>query len=77
MGLDKEFDWEDIVQGNGSYDTETITVDEIKGVTKKAVLVVVEEEEVFLAKSQIHDADESKMELEISSWLAKEHGWSL
>ena len=57
-----------------------IEVDEIKRETEKAFLVIVDEQEVWLPKSQVEDEGEhfkqgdTDVEIGITEWIAREKG---
>ena len=56
-----------------------VSVDEIRRITEKAFLVIIDEEEVWLPISQIADADnyeegDKDLTLSITNWIANEKG---
>jgi hypothetical protein len=58
-----------------------VLVDEVLAVTARAILVVIEDEEHWLPKSQIEDAEEftaGQVEVMVAmpQWLAKERGFT-
>lgn len=63
-----------------TYNKKTIEIDidRIKLETDKAILVIIDDEEIWLPKSQItynenHDPDKPQ-EIEISEWIAEQKG---
>jgi len=63
-----------------TYNKKTIEIDidRIKLETDKAILVIIDDEEIWLPKSQItynenHDLDKPQ-EIEISEWIAEQKG---
>jgi len=74
--LDREFDLENMVGGDGKTDATTIEFEKAIGCTDKALLVEVEGEEVFIPRKEIHEVDELRQTLEVSTWLCRKRGWA-
>lgn len=74
--LDRDFDLEAMVGGDGKTDATTIEFEKAIGCTDKALLVEVEGEEVFIPRKEIHEVDETRQTLEVSTWLCRKRGWA-
>lgn len=55
-------------------DDVTFTYDKLKRATKKAVLVKVDGESIWLPFSHIVAHDEAEQELRVTNWIASEKG---
>lgn len=75
MALNKVTSEGEIAEAVDDSDVVRVYYDEMKGQTEAAVLVVIEDEEYWIPKSQIWDADLEKQSLEMKEWLATEKGF--
>lgn len=72
--MSKEVDIDSIARGDGEGDLVAIEYEEVKHVTDKAALFVIDGEKTWVPRSQIHSVTEES--LEVSEWLAVEKGWA-
>ena len=70
------YDWNEFIGGDvNETDVVSIMPDVVIKATEKAVLMAVGEDEIWVPKSQIIEADEDSNTIWVTKWIAGKKGW--